>query len=236
MKTQQILRILPLTAALAIGLAACKGEAPAAPDAAAPVATTTSTTPAETQPAAAAVTAESGTYVIDPAHTMVLAQWNHFGYSNPTANFGDAKGEIVIDGADMTKSSVNVVLPLSGLSSFSKAFDEHLSNSDFFDAPKFPEARFASTSVEPKGGNRYAVTGDLTIKDQTKPVTLDVTLNAAGPHPMSQAQTIGFDATGTIKRSDFGVGMYAPNVGDDVTLRITTEASQAAPAAAAEAQ
>lgn len=235
MKTQQILRILPLTAALTIGLAACKGEAPVSADAAAPAATAPAAA-ADTQPAAAPITVESGTYVIDPTHTMVLAQWNHFGYSNPTANFGDAKGEIVIDGADMTKSSVNVVLPLSGLASFSKDFDAHLRNSDFFDAPKFPEARFASTSVESKGGNRYAVTGDLTIKDQTKPVTLDVTLNGAGPHPMSEAQTVGFDAVATIKRSDFGVGMFAPHVGDDVTLRITTEASQAAPAAAAEAQ
>ena len=86
--------------------------------------------------------------------------------------------------------------------------------------------------MEAAGTNKLTVTGDLTIKDVTKPVTLDVTLNGAGEHPMLKKQAIGFSATATIKRSDFGVGAYAPNVGDEVQLRITTEGTLAdAPAA-----
>lgn len=224
-------RMLPLAALIAASLAAC---APATSnDATAAAATDATAAPAS---AVEPIKVASGTYVIDPTHTMVLAQWNHLGFSNPSANFADAKGEIVINGDDMSQSSVNVTLPLSGLSSFSQKFDAHLANSDFFDSAKFPEARFVSTKVESTGTNTYKVSGDLTIKDVAKPVVLDVTLNAAGPHPMTQAPSVGFDATATVKRSDWGLDMAAPMVSDDVKLRITTEASQAAPAAETAAQ
>jgi len=119
---------------------------------------------------------------------------------------------------------VQVTLPLSGLNSFTAKFDEHLRSADFFDAAKFPTATFKSTKVEAAGTNKFTVTGDLTIKDQTKPVVLDVTLNGAGDHPMMKVPAIGFDATTTVKRSDFGVGAYAPAVSDEVKIRITTEA------------
>ncbi|WP_372018261.1 YceI family protein [Pseudoxanthomonas sp. 10H] len=165
------------------------------------------------------------TYTLDPTHTNVLAQWNHLGFSNPFANFGDVEGTLVYDAANVGASSVQVTLPLSGLEAFSAKFNEHLRSADFFDAAKYPAATFKSTRVEAAGEGKLKVTGDLTIKDVTKPVVLDVTLNKAGVHPMSKAQAIGFDATTTISRTDFGVGAYVPNVGDKVTLRITTEAA-----------
>ena len=163
-------------------------------------------------------------YKLDPTHTNVLASWSHFGFSNPFANFGDVDGTLVYDAKDVSKSSVAVTLPLSGLNGFSDKFNAHLRSADFFDAEKFPVATFKSTRVEAAGTGKLKITGDLTIKGITKAVVLDATLNKAGPHPMTKAEAIGFDATTTIKRSDFGVGAYAPNVGDTVTLRITTEA------------
>jgi len=166
-------------------------------------------------------------YKLDPAHTNVLAQWSHFGFSHPFANFGDVEGTLVYDAEDVAGSSVEVVLPLSGLEAFSAKFNEHLRSADFFDAGNFPTASFKSTRVEAAGEGKLKVTGDLTIKDNTHPVVLDVTLNKSADHPMMKVPTIGFDATTTIKRSDFGVGAYAPNVGDEVTLRITTEAHAA---------
>lgn len=165
------------------------------------------------------------TYKLDPAHTNVLAQWSHFGYSHPFANFGDVEGVLVYDAADVGNSSVQVTLPLSGLEAFSAKFNEHLASADFFDAARYPNATFKSTKVEAAGEGKLKVTGDLTIKDTTRPVVLDVTLNKVGEHPMSKAPTIGFDATTTVSRTAFGVGKHAPNVGDEVTLRITTEAS-----------
>ena len=175
--------------------------------------------------AAAPAFAAPVTYKIDPTHTIVLAQWNHFGFSNPSASFGNVEGTLVYDAADVARSSVEVTLPLSGLEGFSAKFNEHLRSADFFDAAKFPKATFKSTKVEAAGEGKLKVTGDLTIKDITRPVVLDVTLNKAADHPMTKAPTIGFDATTTLSRTEFGVGNYAPAVSDEVELRITTEAS-----------
>ena len=175
--------------------------------------------------AAAPAFAAPVTYKIDPTHTTVLAQWNHFGFSNPSASFGDVEGTLVYDAADVARSSVEVTLPLSGLEGFSAKFNEHLRSADFFDVAKFPKATFKSTKVEAAGEGKLKVTGDLTVKDITRPVVLDVTLNKAADHPMTKAPTIGFDATTTISRTEFGVGNYAPAVSDEVELRITTEAS-----------
>jgi polyisoprenoid-binding protein YceI len=177
--------------------------------------------------AAAPAFAAPVTYQLDPTHTNVLAQWNHLGFSNPSANFGDVEGTLVYDAADVANSSVQVSLPLTGLESFSAKFNEHLRSADFFDAAQFPKATFKSTRVEAAGEGKLKVTGDLTIKDVTRPVVLDVTLNKAGDHPMAKVPAIGFDATATISRTEFGVGAYVPNVGDKVTLRITTEAAVA---------
>ena len=105
--------------------------------------------------------------------------------------------------------------------------DEHLKSADFFDAEKFPAITFKSTKIEDLGGGKLRITGDLTVKGTTRPVVLAAHLNKAGDHPMTKRPTVGFDATTTIKRSEFGVGAYVPNVGDEITLRITTEASAA---------
>ncbi len=226
MKTTRTL-LLPLAIALAVAACAKPADEAAAPAAdAAPAATAPAETAAPVAEAAP-VQAASGTYQLDPTHTDVLAQWTHFGFSNPSAHFGAVEGSLVYDAEDVTKSSVQVTLPLTGLNSFVGKFDEHLRSADFFDAAKFPNATFKSTSVQAAGTNKLTVAGDLTIKDITKPVTLDVTLNGAGEHPMKKVPAIGFDATATILRSDFGVGAYAPNVSDEVKLRITTEATVA---------
>lgn len=181
---------------------------------------------------AAATYAAPVTYVIDPDHTQVLASWSHFGYSNPVANFGEAKGRIVYDADNVSASSVEVTLPLSGLQAFVPAFNEHLRGADFFEAEKYPEATFSSAQVEAAGEGALKVSGELTIKGITRPVVLDVILNKAAEHPMAKRAAIGFDATTTLRRTDFGLGMLVPGVGDEVTLRITTEALVPKPDAA----
>ena len=165
------------------------------------------------------------TYKLDPTHTNVLASWDHFGFSNPSVNFGQADGTLVYDADKVSASSVQVTLPLTGLSALADQFYDHLTSDKWFDAAKYPTATFKSTKVEAAGEGKLKVTGDLTIKGITKPVVLDVTLNKAGEHPMKKVPAIGFDATATVKRSDFGVGAYAPMVSDEVSLRITTEAT-----------
>ena len=165
------------------------------------------------------------TYTLDPNHTNVLASWNHFGFSNPSINFGQVDGTLVYDAENVSNSSVQATLPLTGLSALADQFYDHLTSDKWLDATQFPNATFKSTKVEAAGEGKLKVTGELTVKGVTKPVVLDVNLNKAGEHPMTKVPAIGFDATATVKRSDFGVGAYAPMVSDEVTLRITTEAT-----------
>ncbi len=175
--------------------------------------------------AAMSVQAAPVTYQLDPDHTMVLFSWNHFGYSNPTADIGLSEGKVVFDEQDPAQSSVEVTLPLAKLDTHVAALDTHLKKADFFDAEKYPVITFKSRKVEPLGEHKFKVTGDITIHGMTRPIVLDATLNRVGPHPMSKAQSIGFDATATLKRSDFGIGAYVPSVSDEVHVRITTEGS-----------
>lgn len=174
--------------------------------------------------------AEGVAYKMDPSHTVVLASWNHFGYSNPSANFGHADGTIVYDADAPERSSVEVTLPMSGLDTFVPKLDEHLKSPDFFDAEKYPVATFRSTSVRALGEGRLEVTGNLDLHGVSKPVVLDVKLNKSEPHPMGKAPAIGFDASATIKRSEFGIDKYVPMVSDEIALRITTEAHAEKPA------
>lgn len=171
------------------------------------------------------------TYKLDPTHTNVIATWNHLGFSNPSANFSGVDGTLVYDAADVGKSSVQVTLPLTGLNGFSDKFNAHLNSGDFFDSARFPVATFKSTRVEAAGDGKLKVSGDLTIKDITKPVVLEVTLNKR--EDKDGRGKIGFDAATVLKRTDFGLGMAAPMVSDEVKLRITTEANTPKPDAPA---
>lgn len=178
--------------------------------------------------------AEALTYQIDAKHTDVIASWNHLGFSNPVAHFGDIDGSITYDADNVGQSSVRVTIPLSGLESHVPAFNEHLLSEDFFDAANYPEITFVSTRVEAAGDDRLRVFGDLSLHGVTKPVLLDVSINKVGEHPMSKRPSAGFDAVTTIKRSEFGIDKNVPHVSDEVAIRITTEASVPKPALAKE--
>lgn len=167
------------------------------------------------------------TYVIDGNHTQVRFEYSHFGLSTIVGLFTGISGEVVYDAADPSKSSVKASIPLQQVNTGVNDFNDHLRSADFFDVTKFPEATFTSTAVEAAGANRLKVTGDLRVRDITRQVTLDVTLNAQKQHPMTGKPAIGFDASGLVKRTELGVGKYAPNVGDEVKLSITVEAQAA---------
>ncbi len=164
-------------------------------------------------------------YQIDPTHTATVFSWSHFGFSTPSANFSDIQGVINVDNAKPSNSSVNVTIPLSSLNTNVKALDEHLQTADFFDSAKYPNITFKSTKVQAISKTKYKITGNLTIKNVTKPVVLDAVLNKQGVHPMTKAETVGFNATTSFNRSAFGIGAYVPNVGDKITVNITTEAA-----------
>lgn len=181
----------------------------------------------------APVFAAPTTYELDAGHTQVVFTWNHFGFSNPTAQFGKIEGTLNFDPAAPTKATLSVTIPLASVNSNVAKLDEHLRDADYFDTAKYPNATFKSTKVEQgAAADKLTVTGDLTLHGVTRPLVLDVTINKVGKYPMRDAHAAGFDATGTIKRSEFGIDKYVPNIGDDIKLRITTEAIavQGAPA------
>ena len=166
-------------------------------------------------------------YQIDPTHTATVFTWNHFGFSTPSANFSDITGTINVDNEKPANSSVDVKIPLSSVNTNVPALDKEFQQEAWFDAAKFPNITFKSTKVQSLGKNKYKITGNLTVKGVTKPVVLDAVLNKQGEHPMTKAQSVGFNATTTFDRSAFGIGNYVPNVGDKITVNITTEASVA---------
>lgn len=163
-------------------------------------------------------------YKIDPTHTATVFSWNHFGFSTPSANFSDIQGVIKVDNAKPANSSVNVSIPLSSVNTNVPALDKEFQEEAWFNAAKYPNITFKSTKVETKDKKHFKITGDLTVKGVTKPVVLDAVLNKQGEHPMAKVPAIGFNATTSFKRSDFGLGNYVPNVGDKITVNITTEA------------
>jgi polyisoprenoid-binding protein YceI len=163
-------------------------------------------------------------YTIDANHTQVEYTYTHFGFSHITGHFGGVEGDFLFDAKDPTKSSIQVHIPMDTVSVGVPALDTELRSDTFFDATKFPLATFQSTSVTSTGKDKLAVAGDLTIHGVTKPVTFDATVNKLGTHPMRGVPAVGFDATATIKRSDFGVSKYVPNVSDEVTIHVTMEA------------
>jgi len=166
-------------------------------------------------------------YKIDPTHTATVFSWNHFGFSTPSANFSDIQGVIKVDNAKPANSSVNVTIPLSSVNTNVPALDKEFQEEAWFNAAKYPNITFKSTKVETKDKKHFKITGDLTVKGVTKPVVLDAVLNKQGEHPMAKVPAIGFNATTSFKRSDFGLGNYVPNVGDKITVNITTEATAA---------
>ena len=162
---------------------------------------------------------KAGTYKVDPNHTQVTWQVNHMGFSLLQGQFGASAGSITVDPARPAATKVDVTFQVDQLSTTSAPFANHLKSKDFFDAATYPTARFVSTAVEPRG-NGATITGNLTIKNITKPVTLQASFVGAGANPMNKKVNFGFRATGSIKRSDFGVGAYAPAVSDKVDLTI----------------
>lgn len=172
----------------------------------------------------------SGTYAVDPAHTLIGFTVDHLGFNPYFGIFGNPTGTLTIDPAKVEQAKVAIDIPLSGLLTTSADLNKHLFSKDFFDAETHPTARFVSTAIRRNGADAE-ITGDLTIRGITKPVTLKANFTGAGIGPMNKAETIGFRAMTMIKRSDFGVSFGIPMVSDQVELTITVAFEKLSPAA-----
>lgn len=170
---------------------------------------------------------EAGTYQVDPYHTMVTWTVNHMGVTPLSGAIAASSGTLRIDPADLSAAKVEVTFDIADMSTTVPDFTRHLLSPDFFEAESNPAASFTSTSVEAEG-TTAKITGDLTIKGVTRPVTLDAAFFGAGINPMTQTLDVGFTATGQINRSDFGLDYGVSAVTPDaVDLQISAAFSKA---------
>ena len=176
---------------------------------------------------AGAATAAPEKYLLDSSHSQVVFSYNHLGYSTTTGMFSGFEGEILFDKEDPAASSVTVSMPVLSMFTGWEAREDHFFSGDFFGAKEGDMITFASTAIEVTGENTAKITGDLTMNGVTKSVVLDAVLNQMGDHPMANKPWAGFDATTTVVRSDFNLGMFAPYVSDEVEVRISIEAMKA---------
>ncbi|WOE74309.1 YceI family protein [Alterisphingorhabdus coralli] len=167
-----------------------------------------------------------GTYATDPGHTLIGWRVSHFGFNDYFGIFGDATGTLTMTPDNLTGAKVDITIPVAKVTTASEGLTEHLLRpgkdggpADFF-GPEPSDARFVSTEVA-VDGTTAKITGDLTLNGVTKPVTLDTTFTGAGTHPFNQKETVGFEATTTLKRSDFGINYAIPFVSDEVELDIS---------------
>lgn len=169
-----------------------------------------------------AVRADTVTYKIDATHSSVGFSIRHL-VSKFSASFTKVDGSITFDAAAPEKSSVEATVAIGSVNTANEKREGHLKSADFFDEAKFPVATFKSTAWKKTGESTFDVTGDLTIKGVTKPVTFQVTLLGTGPG-MGGTTVSGWEATTKINRNDFGVS-YGPKIlGDEVTLNLSVEA------------
>lgn len=174
--------------------------------------------------ASASMALAADKYILDASHSQVVFSYNHLGFSTTHGMFSGFEGEIMFDEADPANSSVSVSMPTKSLFTGWEKRDGHFMSDDFFGATDQDVISFTSTGIEVTGDDTAKITGDLTMNDTTKSVVLDAKLNQAGTNPLAGKPWAGFDATTTLLRSDFGVGKFAPNVGDEVQVMISLEA------------
>lgn len=177
----------------------------------------------------AAGTAAAEIYKFDPGHTEIRFYYNHAGLSEQSGQWKVIEGEVDFDPANVAATTVTVTVDPASIDTGVGPLDDHLKGSDFFDVENFPKITFTSTDVEQTSDSTITLVGDLTIKDNTKPITMNFTLNHNGPHPLGefidyyQGEWLGVQGTADMLRSDYGVGMYAPVTSDEVRLEISAE-------------
>ncbi|PZO05234.1 MAG: hypothetical protein DCF29_08650 [Alphaproteobacteria bacterium] len=179
---------------------------------------------ARTQATQVPAEVRAGTYALDAAHGKITWSVNHLGFSTYYGQFVNVQAELKLDPANPSASTLTATIPLTDVDSNSDGLDTHLQTADFFDTANHPTATFVSRSItiDADDPTEADVLGDLTIRGVTRPVTMEVEFNQAGPS-MGNTYKVGFDGEATIKRSEFGVNYALPAVSDEVKLHLEGE-------------
>jgi polyisoprenoid-binding protein YceI len=168
-------------------------------------------------------------YEFDRVHSQVLFFASHLGFSHPMGRFPALSGGFNFDPDDWTTASAHATIDVKSLYLGDEGWQKKMLSDEFFDAAKYPTMTFTADKLEKTGDHRATLHGALTLHGVTKPVDLAVTVNRVGMHSFSMQHVAGFSATGTIKRSDFGMTHLLPAVGDEVEIRLEIEGLKAKP-------
>ena len=171
----------------------------------------------------------SGNYVLDPEHTSIIWIVSHIGLSNFTGRFDQIEGQLAFDGQNPAASQLDIRIQSKSVNTGLPDFDQTLaSGAKYFDSENHPEIRFLATDINVTGPNTGIITGDLMFRGETHPLHLDVTFNGAGKSFGHPGDTLGFSATGTLDRSNWGLTTLKNfGIGEVVTLQIETEFNEA---------
>ena len=160
---------------------------------------------------------------LDDSHTRVGFSVNHLGFSTTMGHFNDVKGVVNYDVKAPSKTNISFTIATDSIDTNWDARDEHLKKAEFFNVAKYPTMTFKSTSVKFINPQQAKVTGDFTMLGQTKPLTLDVTLNKIANSPLTKEPVIGFRATGNIDRAAYGMTAFADGITTNVPIQIDGE-------------
>lgn len=166
------------------------------------------------------------TYTLDASHSQILFSYDHMGYSTTWGMFSGFEGKITFDKDDPAASSVSVSMPTKAMLTGWEPRTEQFMSEDFFGATNEDMITFVSRAIDVTGENTAQITGDLSMNDVTKSVVLAARLNQAGMNMMANKEWVGFDATTTLLRSEFGLGQFAPFISDEVSVQISIEAGR----------
>lgn len=186
-----------------------------------------------TAPTAAVPAALTGEFVIDPTHSRIGFVARHAMVTKVRGAFAEFAGKAVLDAENPAASSADLTIQVASIDTANGQRDEHLRANEFFDAPSFPEITFRSTGVEVLGADTFALTGDLTIKGATKPVTVEFEHTGVATDPYGNLRA-GFEGKAVINRKDWNVSWNAALeaggvlVGEKITLEFDISAIKSA--------
>ena len=162
---------------------------------------------------------------VDNAHSKLTFTVTHLGISDVSGLFKNFDVNVTSSKEDFSDAVFELAADVASVNTEVEMRDNHLKSADFFDVEKYPKLTFKSNAIKPAGKNQYKLTGDLTLHGITKPVTMEVLYRGTVENPMSKKPTSGFQVTGTIKRSDFGIGGNFPVaiISDEVRIKADGE-------------
>ncbi len=168
-----------------------------------------------------------GSYALDDTHAYLSFSYSHLGLSNPQIHLADFDANLELYGNDMSQSQISITIDAASLDSAVPALDDDLKGADFFDVANHPEITFHSTAYDETSESTGRLTGDLSVRGVTMPITLDVTINSAAMNPLNRREMIGFSASGVLNRSDYGLTAYSSLVSDELSLSVQVEFEKA---------